>query len=281
MTNSPSVLTAANALSQPARAGFRCGSSRPGFGQTDLLNRTRDSDPAGATAHVRGSVLALSLTMTKRTLALLGAVVVTMAPAKAMAQSETFKSRATEIVRKVGVHLNASVRDPIDPDVTKGPAVGISAGLSPGRTNGWTYPVGLTMFSENLHSPNGETFALLKTQAIMAGIGYGWHFGRLSTGATLQTGFARNRIRSQGDVAKALEVAPVEVGMHVDNSALLRPQVKVEYFLTKHFTLRASADYMWLRPAIAVTTPKGVLDDRWNASNVHANVGVGWYPFRK
>jgi hypothetical protein len=62
---------------------------------------------------------------------------------------------------------------------------------------------------------------------------------------------------------------------------LLRPQVKAEYFITEKFTLRASADYMRLRPDIVATTPTGQIGDRWDASNVHANVGIGFYPFRK
>src|SRR5262245_45650276 len=110
-------------------------------------------------------------------LGLLGGVLVAFIPGSARAQSEAMKNRATEFVRKVGIHLNLSLREPTDPDVTKGRTYGVSVGLSPGRTNGFTFPVGLTMFSENLHSPNGEQFATLNTKAVMAGIGYGWHFG--------------------------------------------------------------------------------------------------------
>jgi hypothetical protein len=89
----------------------------------------------------------------------IGAVICVMGPVPVTAQSEFIKDHAREVVRKVGVHLNVSFREPIDPDVTKGQTYGVSIGLSPGRTNGWKYPVGLTMFSEGLHSPNGEQFA--------------------------------------------------------------------------------------------------------------------------
>src|SRR5262245_27482559 len=133
--------------------------------------------------------------MTIRTFALIGGLAVALGPVPAQAQSEPSRSGAVELIHKVGIHLNTSFRDTTDPDVTKGTTFGASIGLSPGRENGWTFPVGLTMFSEDLHSPNGETFAVMRTRAVMAGIGYGWHFGRLSTGATLQTGFALNRGR--------------------------------------------------------------------------------------
>jgi hypothetical protein len=215
------------------------------------------------------------------TYGLIGAVVVALAPVPAEAQSEFVKDRTMEMVRKVGIHLNSSFRNPVDPDVTKGQTFGISIGLSPGRTNGWKYPVGLTMFSEDLHGPNGEQFAVLNSKAVMAGIGYGWHFGRLSTGAQLQTGFAMNRGSIDGDMGRAFGASDGAVSIHVGNSMLLRPQVKAEYFLTEKVTLRASADYMMMRPGIDVTTPTERLTDRWNASNVHANIGLGFYPGRR
>jgi hypothetical protein len=213
-------------------------------------------------------------------LGLIGAALFAIAPARADAQSE-FKDRTMDMVRKVGIHLNVSERHPIDNDVTKGQTFGISIGLSPGRNNGWKFPVGITMFSEDLHSPNGEEFAVMNSKAVMAGIGYGWHFGRLSTGAQLQTGFALNGGRIDGDVGRAFAAPDGAVSIHVGNSMLLRPQVKAEYFLTEKLTLRASADYMRLRPDINVTTPTERLTDRWNASNVHANIGIGFYPWRR
>jgi len=165
--------------------------------------------------------------------------------------------------------------------VTKGTTFGASIGLSPGRDNGWTYPVGLTMYSQDLHGPNTQPFGFVRTEAVMAGIGYGWHFGRLSTGATLQTGFARNRGRLEGDTMRAFAVPNEAVGLHVSNSILLRPQIKAEYFLTSKFTVRASVDYMWMRPDVVVTTPTEQFTNRWNMSNAHANVGFGVYPFRR
>jgi len=214
-------------------------------------------------------------------LGLIGAVMCALAPLSANAQSEFVKDHTKELVRKVGIHLNMSFREPIDPDVTKGQTYGISIGLSPGRNNGWKYPVGLTMFSEDLHSPNGEQFAVMNSTAVMAGIGYGWHFGRLSTGAQIQTGFAMNHGSIDGDMGRAFGATDGAVSIHVGNSLLLRPQVKAEYFLTEKLTLRASADYMMLRPGIDVTTPTERLTDRWNASNVHANIGIGFYPWRR
>ena len=215
------------------------------------------------------------------TFGLIGAVLVALAPSSAAAQEVAVKNRAIELIRKAGVHLNTSVREPIDPDVSKGQTFGISIGLSPGRKSGWRYPVGLTMFSENLHAPSGEQFAVLNSTALIAGIGYGWRFGRLATSTSLQTGFAMNRGRLEDHAARAFRAPEGAVSLDVGHSPLLRYQVKGEYFLTEKLTLRASADYMMIRPGITVTTPTERMSNRWDASSVHANAGIGIYPFRR
>lgn len=212
---------------------------------------------------------------------MLAATIVTVAPGAAQAQPEFIKANVSKMVHKLGVHLNTSFREPTDPDVTKGTTLGVSVGLSPGKTNGWRYPVGLTMFSEYLHAPNGQQFATVRTRAVMAGIGYGWHFGRLSTGASLQGGFALNRAQSDGDVAGAFAAPSGPFAVSADNGWLVRPQLKAEYFITPKFTFRVSADYVLMRPEITVTAPSGTLSGRWDQSNAHANIGFGFYPFQK
>lgn len=215
------------------------------------------------------------------TLVMLAGAALAAAPDHAQAQPSFIKDNVAKMVRKVGLHANASFREPTDPDVTKGTTFGASVGLSPGRTNGWRFPVGFTLFSENLHGPNGQQFATFRARAIMAGIGYGWHFGRLSTGASVQTGYSFNRARPDGDILGAFGVPSGLVSIEAGNSWLLRPQIKAEYFITPKFTFRISADYMLMRPDIVVTTPTGRITDRWDASNAHANIGFGVYPFRK
>ena len=216
---------------------------------------------------------------TFRRCSVIAAALIAIVPARAHAQGE-FKDHVAELIRKVGVHGNMSLRKPLDSDVTKGTTFGPSIGLSPGRTNGLKYPVGFTMFSEDLHSPNGAPFAVVRTSAIMAGIGYGWHFGRLATGLFVETGYAFNSGRPQGDVSRAFE-SPETVSVHVGNSVLLRPGVKAEYFITPKFTIRTSVDYMRMRPDITVTTAAGPISNRWDMSNAHLNFGVGFYPFRR
>lgn len=214
-------------------------------------------------------------------IAALTAALLTCSPIVAHAQSEFIKTNVARMIRRAGVHVNTSFREPTDKDVTKGRTYGVSVGLSPGESNGWRYPFGLTFFSEELHGPNGLPFASLRGRAILAGVGYGWHFGKLSTGASLQAGFVDYHLSGTGDVLGAFNLTSGAVTMNARNSWMVRPQIKAEYFLTRKFTLRVSGDYVRTRPDIIVVTPAGHLGNAWDASNFHANIGIGIYPFHK
>lgn len=203
------------------------------------------------------------------------------APSTVQAQQEFIKNNVGRMIRKIGVHANASFRAPTDSKVTTSGTYGLSVGLSPGETNGWRYPVSLAFFSEHLNAPSGREFAVLRGRAVLAGIGYGWHFGKLSTGASMQAGYVDYRVRPEGDVLSAFNLASGTVTMDVGNTWLLRPQIKAEYFLTRKVTVRVSGDYLFSRPDVVVTTPAGREATRWDASNYHANVGIGIYPFHK
>jgi hypothetical protein len=209
----------------------------------------------------------------------LTALILLVGPAPTHAESGVIKENVARLIKKIGVHGNVSYRHPLDRDVTKGWGYGVSLGLSPGHTNGWKYPFALTFFTQDLHSPNGDEFASIRTRALLGGIGYGWHFGRFSTGVQLQTGYALNHVSVKGDLEHAFNAAMASVD--VGNSWLLRPSVKAEYFLTPKFSVRVSGDYVYMRPRIVVTTPTERFERRWDESNLHANFGVAFYPFRK
>jgi hypothetical protein len=203
-----------------------------------------------------------------------------LSPAPAQAQPEFVKDNVSKIVRKLGVHVNWSVREPLDSDVTKGQSFGGSIVLGGGRTTGWKYPIAITTFDETLMAPGGSQFATLKSWAIVGGVGYGWNIGKLTISPAVQTGVAFNSGRLDSNAPLAFN-ANGPVSIKVGNSLLLRPKLTLEYFLTPKFTLRTSGDYVLTQPNITVTTPDGSIGDRWNASNFHASVGIGFYPFRK
>jgi len=208
------------------------------------------------------------------------ALILALLPSPALAQSEFLKDNLTKIVKKVGLHASTSFSDPVDQkNVIRDGSYGFSVGLAPGHDNGWRYPVGLAWFTEELKSPNGTSFAKLQSRPVVAGIGYGWHFGKLSTGAQLQAGWSFNSLKPSDDLATAFETGGVSVD--VGNAFVVRPQLKVEYFLTPKFTVRSSLNYILSNPRVTIVTPQGTTSERWDASNVTLSVGVGFYPFRK
>jgi hypothetical protein len=210
------------------------------------------------------------------------AVLIMMLPSTARAQSSFIKQNTALLIEKIGIHGNVSYRYPLDSDVRGGWGKGVSFGLSPGRTNGWRYPFALTFFTQGLRSANGDEFASVRTRAILGGIGYGWHFGRLSTGVQVQTGYAFNHASLKEDVlGHAFQVPDGIVSIDTKNSWLVRPEIKAEYFITHKFTVRVSGDYVYIRPGIVVTTPNERFERQWDESNLHFNVGVAFYPFRK
>lgn len=212
---------------------------------------------------------------------LIAVLILAAVPASAHAESGVIRENVTKLIKKVGIHGNVSYRYPLDSDVTKGWGQGVSIGLSPGHHNGWTYPFALTFFTQDLHSPNGDAFASVRTRALLGGIGYGWHFGRLSTGVQLQAGYALNHLSVRDDLQDAFNAPSETVSIDVGNSWLLRPTLKAEYFITPKFTVRVSGDYVYTRPGITVTTPAGPIDRDWDESNLHANFGIAFYPLRK
>lgn len=217
--------------------------------------------------------------MRLRTLGPIIALALTLVPNSAAAQGDFVRDNVGKIIKKIGFHVSASFADPLDSESAyRDGSYGVSVGLAPGETNGWRYPFGIAWYTEELVAPNGTIFTQLRARPIYGGIGYGWHFGKLSTGAQVQAGYSFNTLKPHGDPEAAFGPAfAVDVG----NSFAVRPQLKAEYFLTRKFTVRSSLNYVFTNPRVTVVTPTGTLSERWNASNVSLAVGVGVYPFRK
>ena len=210
------------------------------------------------------------------------AMALTLLARPAMAQQEFIKDNISKLIQKVGVHVGASFADPMDThEAYRDGSYGVSIGLAPGANNGWRYPFGIGWYTEELVAPNGAIFSQLRARPVYGGIGYGWHFGKWSAGAQLQAGWSFNSLKPHGDPVAAFGTEPAAMVMEVSDALSVRPQLKVEYFLTRKLTARSSLNYVFTNPRVTVTTPNGVISDRWNASNVSLAVGLGFYPFRK
>jgi hypothetical protein len=217
--------------------------------------------------------------MRLRALGLSIAVAFALAPSPAAAQGDFVKDNLGKLIKKVGFHVSTNFADPLDTKrAYRDGSYGVSVGLAPGVNNGWRYPFGIAWYTEELVAPNGTIFTQLRARPIYGGIGYGWHFGKLSTGAQVQAGYSFNTLKAHGDPFAAFGEG---ITMDISNSFAVRPQLKIEYFLTRKFTVRSSLNYVFTNPRVTVVTPNGTISDRWIASNVSLAVGVGVYPFRK
>ena len=221
--------------------------------------------------------------MKLRELGLIGALLTVFVPLPAQAQGDFLKDKITKIIQKTGVHASTSFADPLDKSsAERDGSWGLSVGLAPGARNGWRTPFGLAWFTEELKNPgNGVVYSQLRSRPILGGIGYSWHFGKLSTGAQLQAGWAFNTLKEHGDPAVAFAPQGGVLAVDVHNAPVVRPQFKVEYFLTKKFTARSSLSYLFEKPRVDIVTPTGRISERWSASNVQLSLGIGYYPFRK
>jgi hypothetical protein len=217
-----------------------------------------------------------------RNFALIGALLIALVPRPAHAQGDFLKDTVGKMVRKVGFHASTSFSDPIDQkNIVRDGSYGLSVGLAPGLTNGWRYPFGFGWFTEELKGPSGASFVKLQSLPVVGGIGYGWHFGKLSTGIQMQAGWAFNSGKGIGDMGAAFGAPGFPISVDIGDSFVVPPQAKVEYFLTPKFTVRTSLNYVMAHPMVTVTTPEGTTSKRWDASNVTLSVGIGVYPFRK
>jgi len=196
----------------------------------------------------------------------------------ALAQPEFSKQNITKIIRKVGIHANVGEMKPFSDNVTKGLTKGVSIGLAPGQHNGWKFPVGISWYSEELNGPTGTQFATLRANPILAGIGYGWHFGsNLSTSAAVQAGYSFNKVSRAGNPAGAF-ASGEPVSITVGNSVLYRPRVQAEYFVSRKFSVRSTLSYIIMRPDVVVTTAAGRMGQTWKADGINASVGLAFYP---
>lgn len=217
-----------------------------------------------------------------RNAGLVGALLIAWLPSPARAQSEFIKDNVSKIVRKVGFNASTSFSDPIDKDnIVRDGSYGLSVGLAPGHTNGWQYPFGFAWFTEELKGPTGASFVKLQSLPIVGGIGYRWHFGKLSTVIQMQAGWAFNSGKAIGDMGAAFGAPGFPVSADIGDSLVVRPQAKVEYFLAPKLSVRSSLNYVMARPMVTLTTPQGTTSRRWDASHMTFSLGVGIYPFRK
>lgn len=220
--------------------------------------------------------------MRLRHLVMLGALIPGFLPSPAEAQGEFLKDTVRDLIAKSGVYVSMSSRSPLDKDVSMGPSTGVSFGTAnPNPRTGKKYPFSISSFSGDLETADtNRAFGRFTSQQIMSGIGYQWVRGRMILSAQLGLGFAFNKVTLDAAAPLAFRAAD-SVQVKVDNSFVVRPQVKAEYFLHRKLSVRTQLSYTYSDPDVVITAGRRQFASEWRPHHLQANVAMGFFPFRK
>lgn len=218
--------------------------------------------------------------MKLRNVGLIVALVFALLPRPALAQTDALMAKLKPFIQKAGVYAATSTRTSPDNDVVMTRTWGIGYG-SASADRGWKFPFTVSGYRADLETASGTQFGNLRTRQVMSGIGYQWVRGKMVYGAGLGVGYSWNGIALQPNAAEAFGAAGETTVAEIDNSFVIRPQLKAEYFLMRKLSLRTQVGYTYTDPDVVIQTPRETLTHEWRPHHFHLNVAVGFFPFRK
>ena len=217
-----------------------------------------------------------------RNLGLIVALLLALLPRPAQAQGDFIKGKLTDLIQKSGVYLGTSTRTSPDNDVVMTRSWGISYGMA-SKKGGFKIPFSMCSYRADLETAGGTQFADMHARQIMSGIGYQWTHQRskIILGAQLGLGYSFNKMALHANVSEAFAAAGAPVTYTIDNSFVVRPQVKAEYFFWKKASIRTQLGYTYTDPDVVISTPTQTLLHEWRPHHIQFNVSVGFFPFLK
>ena len=208
------------------------------------------------------------------------ALILTLLPSPALAQSDFVKSKLKDLIERSGVYVSASSRSSLDDEVRMGRSLGIGYGVAGRQRTGRKIPFSFGGYSGDLETSAGADFGRFKATQIMSGIGYNWVHGKMTYGVQMGVGYSFNHVTLNPGVSSAFATAePVSVS--VSNSWVLRPQVKGEYFLTNKISLRSQLSYTYTDPEVVIHAGTQEISKAWRPQHMQLSFAVGFFPFRK
>ena len=215
-------------------------------------------------------------------LGIIGALLIAFVPAPAQAQGDFVKDHLKSFIEKAGIYVSVSSRSSLDNDVDMGRSFGIGYGsASRNPRTGRKIPFSFSSYSGDLETADTNTgFARFKSQQIMSGIGYQWVRGKMIYSTQLGLGYAFNKVTLDPGAGIAFGVAQ-PVSVDVDNSFVVRPQAKAEYFLHRKVSVRGQLSYTYTDPDVVITTATQQLTREWRPHHVQLSLAMGFFPFRK
>ena len=151
--------------------------------------------------------------------------------------------------------------------------------------SGWGPSFGLDWHSTDYTqtiAPVTATLGTLQTRALLVGYGHTKRFKHWATSANLNGGYSFNKYSVASSAPLAFANGGISlVGVSVDNSWVLRPDVSAWYDLFSHLAVGVSAAYLWSRPNLQVATATAFDTGRLNADSFQLTVGVAVGLWRK
>jgi hypothetical protein len=121
------------------------------------------------------------------------------------------------------------------------------------------------------------TLGTLQTRALLAGYGHTKRLKKFATSANLNAGYSFNNYSVASGAGSAFASGGISlVGVNVDNSWVVRPDVSAWYDVFRHVAVGVSAAYLWSRPNETITTVTGSDTRRLNADAFELTVGVAF-----
>jgi hypothetical protein len=118
--------------------------------------------------------------------------------------------------------------------------------------SGWGPSLGLDWHSTDYSQTIGSvstTLGTLQTRALLVGYGHTQKLKRFATSANVNAGYSFNNYSVASGAGSAFATGGISlVGVNVDNSWVVRPDVSAWYDVFKHVAVGVSAAYLWSRP---------------------------------
>ena len=152
--------------------------------------------------------------------------------------------------------------------------------------SGWGPTFGLDWHRTVFHQPVGDVadvpMGSLRMRALLAGFGYRHRIHRFTGLANVSAGYSFNHLTDDSGLGPAFARTGVSlIDVHVNDSAIVKPEVAVWYDLFKHVGIGVSAAYLFNKPDEVIRTTAGTGTRQLNANTFALAAGLTFGVWKK
>jgi hypothetical protein len=230
-----------------------------------------------ALAHVR----AMASSSTRLIQILCFSIAAAMLAADASAQADLIDSAVAHVGLGAGINFYRPSSN--DADSSEGVVI---AYRWHAFHSGWGPTFGIDWHNTDFHQMIGGVDAplgSLRMRALLAGFGHTKRLGRrFTTSANISAGYSFNNLTADSGVSRAFSRTGVTlVGVHTNDSAVVKPEVSLWYDVFRHVGLGVSVAYLFIRPEEVTTTPTGSTTRDLNADTWELTAGITFGVWKK